>query len=346
MRSWIIAPLLLVAAIAPGKADPVGFAARTVPSPERRADLDVGIWYPGAPGGTPAVIGATPIFEGVAARRDPPIVAGHFPLILLAHGGLRAAPNLTNWLAADLAARGMIVATVPPPRLAEGEAAAALRETWLRPLELSRILSAILEDAAFGPRVASDRIAVVGFLRGGTSALALAGARFDPARVQAFCETPIKGPAAEQDCGWFARHGVAPHAADPNQLARDFRDPRIVIAIAIDPELADRFSRASLGEIAIPVSIINLGTVGAETSGLDGAALARLIPGAQFALVPRATPFSAFSLCAAGAGERLAAEGDAMAICQETAAERSAMHQTIADLIAHALARHTTAKAN
>src|SRR5262249_47317451 len=85
-------------------ADRVGVRTLSVPAPERGTDIAVTVWYPAGPGGRPVNVGDSVVFEGTPALQDAPIANGSFPIILLSHGGLRAAPNLDGWIAARLAA--------------------------------------------------------------------------------------------------------------------------------------------------------------------------------------------------------------------------------------------------
>jgi predicted dienelactone hydrolase len=78
------------------------------------------------------------VFEGVEGPQDAPIADGPFPLILIAHGGIRAAPNHGNWLASDLAARGFVAAVVRGPTLGPRDADIAVHEIWRRPADSAR----------------------------------------------------------------------------------------------------------------------------------------------------------------------------------------------------------------
>jgi predicted dienelactone hydrolase len=321
--------------IGPAFADatpPVGIRAMVIAAPERGGSIAIGLWYPAASGGALESIGGSRVFQGVAARRNAPMAAGRFPLVLLGHGGLRSAPNLGNWLAADLAARGYLVAVVQAPAIAE-DAEAALRETWLRPIDLVAALNAVIRDPILRTNIDASRIGAIGFLRGGTSVLQLAGARLEPSRFAELCDAIEPGP----DCRWFAKLGLDLHRADLAPIGRSLHDIRIRGVVAIDPELADRFAPESLAAIGRPVSIIALGQAGLRLTGLGAAALQEMIPGESLTLLADATPFSAFGLCTAQAPALLEDEDEP--ICSETPAHRRAMHDVLARLIDQALGR-------
>jgi predicted dienelactone hydrolase len=196
---------------------------------------------------------------------------------------------------------------------------------------LSATLGAIEADAVLSAQIQKDRVGVVGFLFGGTSALALAGAEIDPARYAGICDG---GAAIGMDCLWFAAHGVDLHAVDLQRVARSNYDRRIKVAIAIDPELGTVLTQASLSKIAIPVAIINLGKPETIVPGLNAAALEGLIPNGTYETVPAATQYSSFSECTANGALILQSEGDNAAICTDGGEQsRAEIHQHLAAMI-------------
>jgi predicted dienelactone hydrolase len=316
---------------APAVADPVGVRAITVTAPERAQALTVTLWYPAGAGGTDERVGENKVFEGIPARRNADIADGTFPVVLLSHGGLRAAPNQSGWIASALASLGMIVAVVQPPRLADAEAAVA--EARLRPADLSATLTALYADPETSERASPERVAAVGFLLGGTSGLALAGARLDAESYARSCDPPASGPY----CAWFAAGGVDLNGVDSAELTRSNLDPRIGTVVAVDPELTTSFSPESLSEIDARVAIISLGGPGASAPGLDASGLHAAIPGATYASLPDATPFSAMAACTPHGAEILRAEGEDDAICAEDGPARERTHARLAEMIAGAI---------
>jgi predicted dienelactone hydrolase len=287
---------LLAACIHPSSSPAAGLRTIEITTPGRELPISVSLWYPAREGGSDQVVGGNQVFKGVPVKQDAVIAEGKFPLVLLAHGGLRAAPHLSGWLAAHLARRGFIVAEPHPPQLGPADAQAALAETWLRPADLSATLEAVEADALLSAQIQQDSVGAVGFLLGGTSALALAGAEIDPAPYAGICD----GEAAiGMDCAWFSAQGVDLHAVDLSRLARANYDPRIKVAIAIDPELSTVLTQASLSNISIPVTVINLGKPETILPGLNAAGLEGLIPNGTYATVPEATQYSSFSECTA-----------------------------------------------
>ncbi|MFT3971963.1 MAG: hypothetical protein QM699_00340 [Amaricoccus sp.] len=328
IRTALVATLALAAAPALS-ASPVGVREFTVTAPERAEPIAATIWYPAGDGGSAEQVGENKVFQGVPALRGADVSEGRFPVVLLAHGGLRAAPNQSGWIAADLASRGALVVAVPPRRLAGPNEGVA--EVWLRPADLTAALSALEADPAFGPHAGPAPASAVGFFLGGTAALMLAGARIDPASYVRSCDVPDPGP----DCAWFGAAGVDLHAVDTTTLVRSSLDQRIGTIVAIDPELTTSLAADSLAGMVPRVSVINLGAPGDVAPYLDASGLRA--ESAAYASIPGATPFSAMALCQPRGAKILAAEGEDDTICSEDAEERGRVHARLADMIAEAL---------
>ncbi|WP_020680770.1 alpha/beta hydrolase family protein [Marinobacterium rhizophilum] len=325
---------LVVGSVESYATDAVGLQVRELAVPGRDNPISVKFWYPARSDGDLRRVGENKVFEGVAARQDASIAEGQFPLVLLSHGGLRAAPHMSNWIAADLASRGFLVAVPQPPRLEYSDAGVAVQEIWRRPSDLRATLTVLERDAALGPHLDPNNVGVVGFFLGATSALALAGARLDPASYKQSCDKP----GLAMDCAWFEKNAVDLSLTDNHDLARSHKDARVKVAVAVDPELSHAFTEASLAEITIPVGILNLGQPGGITPELDASGLAVRISASHYQTVADATPFSAFSLCKNGGAEILQDLGEDGSICREEGKRSgAAIHAHLTDLIEAAL---------
>lgn len=336
MLRSIMAVGLVLATSLPGKAaETVGITTMAIDVPARDRALNVTLWYPAKAGGTVVRVGDSPVFEGVEGRQDAPIADGRLPIILVSHGGIRAAPGQGNWIGSGLAARGFVAAVVRGPRLGPSDAQSALQEIWQRPADLSATLSALETAPAWSGHLDHDRVGAVGFFLGGTSVLSQVGAKLDPDRFIKSCDAGGMGV----DCTWFAASGVDLRSVDTERLALSNLDPRIKVAIAVDPELAASFSSESLSSVTVPVDIVNLGGLDAIQPGLRAAELASAIPGARYDAISHATPFSAFGLCKPQGLAILRKEGESDAICQDTGGQsREVTHAELTELIAERLA--------
>jgi predicted dienelactone hydrolase len=114
-------------------------------APARAQSIELTVWYPTDAKGPAETIGGSKVFKGTPALRNAPVAKGQYPVIVLTHGGFRAAPHHEGWIASSLAARGYIVGVTRPPSL--------------------------------GPPIMPGKAAAVGFFLGGTSASALASTR-------------------------------------------------------------------------------------------------------------------------------------------------------------------------
>ncbi|MEZ0171124.1 alpha/beta hydrolase family protein [Microvirga sp. TS319] len=317
----------------------VGVRSLTAAAPARGQSIGLTVWYPTDAKGSSEMVGESRIFKGTPALWNAPPADGRYPVIVMAHGGFRAAPYHEAWIAAALAARGYVIGVMRPPALGPKDARKAVPELWLRPADLSATLTAIENDPDLAPRIMTGKAAVVGFFLGGTSALVLAGARFDPDRYARSCDRP----EAAVDCAWFARGGVDLMAINAATLSRSYRDERIKAVVAVDPELSTSFAPESLAGIEVPVDIINLGSPGTIPPALDASGFRTLLPTSRYDTVPDATSFSAFNPCTPDGPALLRDDGDDDAICRNGNRPREEVHHEIAARIADALHRNLSA---
>ena len=326
--------MLVTSALAPAAgaelADLVGMRSLTVLAPERGTTLSVTVWYPAGAGGTAATSGGNAVFRGTHARQDAPLAAGSFPLVLLAHGGLRSALDSGAWIASRLAAMGFVVAAPNPPRLAGAQARAAPDELWLRPADLSATLAAVTSHSSLRSGLDVRAIGALGFQLGGTSALALVGARVIGQAYARACDRP----GAAMDCDWFRKNGVDLHGIDLHRAERSNADQRIQAVVAIDSELSDVLEPTSLASISAPAKIFNLGASEAIRAEMAASRLAGAVPRAAYDTVTGASHLDAFGLCNTEGAAILREEGDDAALCAEGQRPRAEIHALLADMIA------------
>ncbi|MCF6369382.1 alpha/beta hydrolase family protein [Rhizobium halophilum] len=241
--------------------DNVGVHHMVVPSDERGGNLDVTVWYPAKPGGKQVVLGESKFFVGTPAMDAAPISESTFPIILLSHGaGLAGNPQSMSWIAVPLAQKGFVVAAPTHPGGSGGNRSAAeTMRIWKRPADLTETLDGIEQSTFFREHLERGKVGVVGLSMGGTTALAVAGARIDPRLLAAYCDTDANNASL---CEWVRQSGVDLHSMDLQSADRDNRDNRIKFAVVIDPAPIDVFDIESFSRISIPVNLINLGRPG------------------------------------------------------------------------------------
>jgi predicted dienelactone hydrolase len=313
-----------------------GVRSAQVQAPQRGQAIDITYWYPATNGGSAERVGASAVFLGTPALRDAPVAQGRFPLVILSHGGLRAARYTGAWLAADLAKRGYWVVQVHAPALRPSDAPMAHREAWLRPADLSAAITAARQDPLVAQHTTGPGVAVVGLLRGGASALSLAGARLDPQRYARLCDEPAE--RAAPDCSWFQKQGVAWRAVESEAVGQSHLDARVRVAVVITPELGRAFSAASVASVAFPVHFISLGRRGTMPSFLDASDVVQNIPGATHQTLVQAHVFSIFDHCTTKGASLLKEEGENPLLCEEPREQsRHALHAELVALIHAAL---------
>ena len=116
----------------------------------------------------------------------------------------------------------------------------------------------------------------------------MAGARLSKAGFITYC-TDVTGKA---DCEWLSQGGVDFNGIDAARYEADLREPRVKAAVAVDPALSHAMTRDSLGKVAVPVRIVNLGSPGAVPAAMEADDAAAQIPGASDRTVEGAAHFS------------------------------------------------------
>lgn len=220
----MITPMLM-AQQAAAASDFAGVRHIAVPSKERGGDLAVTIWYPADAGGSAITLGENAFFVGTDAMHEAPISRGKYPLILLSHGaGLAGTPQAMSWVATPLAKQGFIVAAPTHPGNGGYRSAAETMRLWLRPADISATIDAVKLQPLLGNHLEDGKVGALGLSMGGSTVLALAGARIDPARLAGYCDTDALNHSL---CEWIRQSGVNLHNLDMHLADRDSRDARI-----------------------------------------------------------------------------------------------------------------------
>lgn len=203
------------------------------------------LWYPTEE--TDGVLNAhgNAVWESIKVIPDAQPAAGQKPLLVLSHGMFGNARNQA-WLAADLTARGYVVAAIDHPGTSTFQRDPDhRRELWERPHDISRTIDSVMSSPEIGKMIDPNRIFMAGHSLGGFTAVALAGGRYDPERVDADCAA---NPSA-LICGIFDDWDVAKTPEDREHMAADLSDPRIVGFAVFDLGGTQTFSPESLARI-------------------------------------------------------------------------------------------------
>ncbi|HEX5785508.1 MAG TPA: alpha/beta fold hydrolase, partial [Burkholderiaceae bacterium] len=322
---------------------PPGFTVMKLPADGEHRALEVAVWYPSGPvpdDPTPGhntdsvAVADNRAFEGVTVRRNAPARPGRFGLVVLSHGSFGYWGN-QSWLAPALIQAGHVVVAPNHPGTTHKdrrpEEGAAL---WQRPRDLTHVMNAFLGDAPalrgptwHGMAVDEQSVFVVGHSLGGWTALALAGARFDPDLFDADCQLHPELGACRVVTQLNA--GARPHRT---RLALPMGDARVRGVVLLDAGGTRGFSADSLQRLTTPVLLLAATEPNPQVPlALESQALLKRLPTAttQWEWLAGSSHFSFLQTCKPGAEALLEADtpGDGI-ICQDgPGADRNMLHQ-------------------
>jgi predicted dienelactone hydrolase len=220
-------------------------------------------------------------------------------LILISHGTGGTELNHHN-LGTRLARDGYLVAAVrhTGDNWQDRSLITSGRYFSERPLQLTRVLDALLASPEWGPRVPTERIGAVGHSAGGYSVLGLAGAQADPQLSAQHCRTVqddpgycslAKGAARTEASGGQA----APDAGDAAPQARlvSAPDRRIRAVVALAP-MAVVLTPESLAAVTVPVRVVMAGQDAVLAGKYHGGHVVANLPGARASTVAGAGHFA------------------------------------------------------
>jgi len=318
---------------APALADPapVGLRDRITIESDSARPLTMRVWYPTVPEASLSDQDERPLFRGFRAALNAPIAPGRHPLVLLSHG---YGGNVTNqgWLAAELAARGAVVAAVNHPGTTTRDLdSPETAQLWQRPRDLGRMIDYLTRTTPWNAAIDDTRISAIGHSLGGFSVLAAAGARIDLARFLADCADHPR----HADRLMSPRFDLA-REATRQALEADLRDSRLRAIVALDAGLARAFTPGSLAGLPVPALVIAAGTENPMMpAALMSRPMAAQMPAAttRYLEIADAGHFTFLSVCKPGAAAILAAEGEP-AICADGGTrDRPTLHRQISDAI-------------
>jgi predicted dienelactone hydrolase len=251
-----------------------GVTKITIGDARKDRPLEGDIWYPTA---TPDILpraDTSKVWQMALADPDGKAAEGIFPLVVVSHGMYGNTLNQA-WLGSELARRGYFVAMVNHPGtssfLRDPDQA---RKLWDRPVDLSRLISFLIEDSPYKDSIDPERIYAAGHSLGGFTVLLLAGAEFDPDRYERVCS----GEALPTACQVLTDWSVAKTEADRSEMAKSRKDPRLTKVISLDLGGTPVLSRDSLSAIDIPVLVLGSQRADMLNQEVESRALAAALP--------------------------------------------------------------------
>ncbi len=297
-------------------------------------DLQGFIWYPTHATGPLTQDFESAVWVGSPVVRDADPAKRQFPLVALSHGMFGNARNQA-WLAGALARRGYVVVAISHPGTSTwSRDPDQTRRLWERPKDISRVIDYAVTSPGLTDLVDPDRIFVAGHSLGGFTALALAGGRYDAARLSAFCN---RAPG-ELTCGILDDWNIAKTEEDRRRMEADLSDPRIKAFALFDLGGTQSFSTESLGRIERPLLIFGAPIMNSGlTLDIESRALVEMLPPdmAQYVEPETLSHFDFLGQCRPGGLAILAREepGDEI-ICIGGGEERAAKHRMIINAVA------------
>lgn len=218
--------------------------------PESSVRLNINVWYPSTR--KPAVVNYNP-WKIFAARNGKEAV-GRFPLILLSHDS-PASRFSHHTLAAFLARSGFVV--VAPTHHGDNnndmQSLFTLRQLTQRVAQLKVTLDTVLRHPETMHLVDPERIGIVGFGTGATTALLLGGALLDKEGWPGYCQ---KAGSADPYCSTWASARMNSFA-EALPLKSSLADQRIKAVVAVAPAYGMLFSQKSLAHFYPPLLLIS-----------------------------------------------------------------------------------------
>lgn len=345
LAAFAILAVLITASPSKASPDTVGFRKLTIATNDGDRALAGAIWYPTDDTNPSTRIGENPIFFGQMVQPDANIQDGHHPLVVMSHG---FGGNWRNqgWLAIALARAGYVVAAINHPGTTSRDVTAEVGSAlWLRPRDISHLITSLTDDPAWSPHLDGANITVIGHSLGGWTALELAGARMDMDLMDGEC----KQHPEFASCDGIKELEVGRTPTDRTKLATDLKDKRISAAISLDLGLARGFTPESLAAIDIPVLVIAAGSPNPKIpKDLESGYLIEHLPTdlTRYHDLPGAAHFSFLPECKPNAAILLESEipGDGI-ICLDgdDDTDRAKLHQQTVGIILDFLRQIKTA---
>lgn len=300
--------------------------------------LNISLWYPATAAKQTETVGENPVSFGLEVERDAIIENGKHPLVLLSHGYGGSWRNL-NWLAGELVQNGYVVAAPDHPgtTFRNMDEAESLR-LWERPRDISRTLTALLEDKRLAGEIDDRKIAVIGHSLGGWTAIELAGGRYDAERALEDCKGEAM-PAQCKELRLMAQVGIVGQGKASPELSQDLKDKRIRAVVSLDLGPASGFKPESLAGVDIPALVYAAGHETPEIAAIksDSEYLAKYLPPSTtvYREIPDATHFSFVQLCKPGADKIIEQEapGEGFVCRSGGGRDRAEIHRQVSDEI-------------
>ncbi|WP_293889180.1 MULTISPECIES: alpha/beta hydrolase family protein [unclassified Sphingobacterium] len=258
----------------------VGERQVTYTDHSRERPLKSQIWYPTT--GTNFKNTQQP-FVLPPTVKDAEFIQKKYPLVVLSHGTGGNRYSL-SWLAIELAKDGYVV--IAPDHWGntlDNKIPENFVRYWDRPLDMSFLISSLLDDPVYNSYIDSSKIAGIGFSLGGYTTLALAGVKID-------CDKLKINASIAKNRNQF----VVPELGDLqeliqkipcNQVPENLKDSRFKVNIALSPALGLGLSEEKQSTKS---SVLIIGAADDSIAPLASNALkySEVIKGSKYSVLP------------------------------------------------------------
>ena len=220
------------------------------------------IYYPTlAVSGNEVLINDNEIFIGNKFLKDAPIASEKFPILFIIHGS-GGNNSSFNYLATDLTSKGIII--VATNYLSDDESIQPPEtisiKPWTQNIDTSFLIDQILKEKKLINNISEDFIGILGYSKGGYSALALIGGKLDYNKYINFYKNNKKN--LENVFGSYT-------LKDKENFENSYMDSRISFVISIDPIFSHSFIDESLTNIKIPILLVSSESFIPENNEID-----------------------------------------------------------------------------
>lgn len=239
--------------------------------PDSNVRLNINIWYPSVR--KPTVVNYNP-WKIIAARNGKEAV-GRFPLLLLSHDS-PASRFSHHTLAALLARSGFVV--VAPTHHGDNtnnmQNLFSLQQLTQRVAQMKTTLDTVLQHPETMHTIDPDRIGILGFGTGGTTALLMGGALLSTEGWANYC---TKAGSADTYCSSWASTRME-QLVRSLPLKASLADQRIKAVAAIAPAYGMLFTKQSLQYFHPPLLLVRAENDQVNRSPLHADAMRELFP--------------------------------------------------------------------
>jgi predicted dienelactone hydrolase len=253
----------------------------------RKRPLLTEIWYPTVDTIEKHHVGFEP-FARMETVKDGRIANKKYPLIMISHG--TGGGRLTlEWLADILVKSGFMVAAVDHwGNTFDNKIAIDFVTPWQRPLDISFVLTGLLNDPKFGPEIDHNKIGMAGFSLGGYTTIALAGGVLNFDALKKFTSSP-EGQK-EVNIPEFPGLMNVIKTGKPDESFRNspqhLKDRRFKAFFAICPALGQGFiDKSQFKEVTRPIYIVDVESDSITPYRTNAAHYHALIPSSQYFLI-------------------------------------------------------------